>query len=59
MQEWFQNYFCASDKEAMFREILTQRLEDFSSSKFPVKEDSVVLCVEGSTHPDQNHLHGA
>lgn len=39
--------------------ILTQRLEDFSPSKFPIKEDRVVLCVKEPTHPDQNHLHGA
>lgn len=43
----------------MCGEIVTQRFEDFSSSKFPIKEDSVVLRVEEATHPDQNYLHGA
>lgn len=41
------------------REVLTQRLEDFSSCKFPIEEDSVVVCVEEPTHPDQNNFHGA
>ncbi|KAG7234209.1 hypothetical protein INR49_005528 [Caranx melampygus] len=41
------------------REVLTQRLEDFDSCKFPIKEDSVVLGVEEPTHPDQNNFHGA
>ena len=42
-----------------FGKILTQRLEDFRSSKFTIKKHSVVLCVKEATHSDQNHLHGA
>lgn len=41
------------------QKILTQRLEDFGCSKFPVKEDGAVVCVEKATHPDQNNLHRA
>lgn len=55
----FTSAFLSYGSGASCRKIVTQRLEDFRHSKFPVEEDGVVVGVKVATHPDQNHLHGA